>query len=336
MPIEAPISELGLFDLLQLISLTTKRGILSLTDKEPPKTYTIYFDNGKLAYIDLTDKIREEMVKRELVDNDEVYSLEGDDLIEYIVKRQLMSSNTFNILYRKIAMEVIYSLFTINSGQISFKESDFSVPYSLDLGVKIENVILEAARRIDEISKMEEIIPSRDIVLEVSSDIIGMESINIDRMEWELISLIDGKRTIADLIRETGDELKVLKSLYGLIMTGIVTEKRIELNNIVKDKVVKDDEITGKLRELRKLWSKGKYEKGIEILSHLRKRHPDDTRIIYELGFYYLAAGRFKRTISEWDSYLLLSENELQKKEIKENLELVMELINKISSRDVS
>lgn len=336
MPIEAPISELGLFDLLQLISLTTKRGILNLTEKEPPKTYTIYFDNGKLVYIDLTDKIREEMVKRELVDNDEVYSLEGDDLIEYIVKRQLMSSNTFNILYRKIAMEVIYSLFTINSGQISFKESDFSVPYSLDLGEKIENVILEAARRIDEISKMEEIIPSRDIVLEVSSDIIGMESINLDRMEWELISLIDGKRTIADLIRETGDELKVLKSLYGLIMTGIVTEKRIELNNIVKDEVVKDDEITGKLRELRKLWSKGEYEKGIEILSLLRKRYPDDTRIICELGFYYLATGRFKRTISEWDSYLLLSENELQKKEIKENLELVMELIKKISSREVS
>jgi len=307
-----------------------------LTDKETTKTYTIYFDNGKLVYIDLSDKIREEMVKRELVDNDEVYSLEGDDLIEYIVKRQLMSSNTFNILYRKIAMEVIYSLFTINSGQISFKESDFSVPYSLDLGEKIENVILEAARRIDEISKMEEIIPSRDIVLEVSSDIIGMESINLDRMEWELISLIDGKRTIADLIREKGDELKVLKSLYGLIMTGIVTEKRIELNNIVKDEVAKDDEITGKLRELRKRWSKGEYEKGIEILSHLRKRHPDDTRIIYELGFYYLAEGRFKRTISEWDSYLLLSENELQKEEIKENLELVMELIKKISSREVS
>ncbi|MBA7703639.1 hypothetical protein ES703_112429 [subsurface metagenome] len=336
MPIEAPISELALFDLLQLISLTAKSGILSLTDKETTKTYTIYFDNGKLVYIDLTDKIREEMVKRELVDNDEVYSLEGDNLIEYIVKRQLMSSNTFNILYRKIAMEVIYSLFTINSGQISFKESDFSVPYSLDLGEKIENVILEAARRIDEISKMEEIIPSRDIVLEVSSDIIGMESINLDRMEWELISLIDGKRTIADLIREKGDELKVLKSLYGLIMTGIVTEKRIELNNIVKDEVAKDDEITGKLRELRKRWSKGEYEKGIEILSHLRKRHPDDTRIIYELGFYYLAEGRFKRTISEWDSYLLLSENELQKEEIKENLELVMELFKKISSREVS
>lgn len=336
MPIEAPISELALFDLLQLISLTAKSGILNLTEKEPTKTYTIYFDNGKLVYIDLTDKIREEMVKRELVDNDEVYSLEADDLIEYIVERQLMSSNTFNILYRKIAMEVIYSLFIINSGQISFKESDFSVPYSLDLGVKIENVILEAARRIDEISKMEEIIPSRDIVLEVSSDIIGMESINLDRMEWELISLIDGKRTIADLIREKGDELKVLKSLYGLIMTGIVTEKRIELNNIVKDEVAKDDEITGKLRELRKLWSKGEYEKGIEILSHLRKRHPDDTRIIYELGFYYLATGRFKRTISEWDSYLLLSENELQKEEIKENLELVMELIKKISSREVS
>lgn len=336
MPIEAPISELALFDLLQLISLTAKSGILSLIDKETTKTYTIYFDNGKLVYIDLSDKIREEMVKRELVDNDEVYSLEGDDLIEYIVKRQLMSSNTFNILYRKIAMEVIYSLFTINSGQISFKESDFSVPHSLDLGEKIENVILEAARRIDEISKMEEIIPSRDIVLEVSSDIIGMESINLDRMEWELISLIDGKRTIADLIREKGDELKVLKSLYGLIMTGIVTEKRIELNNIVKDEVAKDDEITGKLRELRKRWSKGEYEKGIEILSHLRKRHPDDTRIIYELGFYYLATGRFKRTISEWDSYLLLSENELQKEEIKENLELVMELIKKISSREVS
>ncbi len=222
MPIKAPISELSLFDFLQLISLTSKRGMIKLTNANNQKEYKLYFVDGKLEYIDLTDRIRDEIINRELGNKDEINSLNGNNLIECIIERKLMSLNTFKIFYEKIAIEVLYSLFTIESGQISFKECDFFIPYSCNLGMKVENIILEAARRIDEISKMEEVIPSREIILEVSSDIKNKDFIELNPTEWKIISLIDGKRTIADIIIRIGNELEVFKLLYGLIMTGII------------------------------------------------------------------------------------------------------------------
>ncbi len=222
MPIKAPISELSLFDFLQLISLTSKRGMIKLTNANNQKEYKLYFVDGKLEYIDLTDRIRDEIINRELGNKDEINSLNGNNLIECIIERKLMSLNTFKIFYEKIAIEVLYSLFTIESGQISFKECDFFIPYSCNLGMKVENIILEAARRIDEISKMEEVIPSREIILEVSSDIKNKDFIELNPTEWKIISLIGGKRTIADIIIRIGNELEVFKLLYGLIMTGII------------------------------------------------------------------------------------------------------------------
>lgn len=222
MPIKAPISELSLFDFLQLISLTSKRGMIKLTNANNQKEYKLYFVDGKLEYIDLTDRIRDEIINRELGNKDEINSLNGNNLIECIIERKLMSLNTFKIFYEKIAIEVLYSLFTIESGQISFKECDFFIPYSCNLGMKVENIILEAARRIDEISKMEEVIPSREIIIEVSSDIKNKDFIELNPTEWKIISLIDGKRTIADIIIRIGNELEVFKLLYGLIMTGII------------------------------------------------------------------------------------------------------------------
>lgn len=334
MPIEAPISELGLFDLFQLMSLTAKQGILKLTDDESKKIYTLYFKDGKLAYVDLVERLREEIIKRELVSEDEITSLKCEEFIEYIIGSQVMTRNTFKLLFEQVAMEVIYSLFIINSGHFIFEEVDFSIPYSLDLGMRIENIILEAARRMDEISKIEEVIHSRDIVLEVSSEIAEIESINLDSMEWKLLSLINGKRTIADIIRETGEEFTILKSLYGLIMTGIVTEKKLELS-IEKEPIKEENKVSIDLQGLSNFWHRREFKKGIEKLSLLRKRHPDDTRIIYESGYYYLTTGDFKKAISVWNTYLLLSEDKSQKKEVREILQLVMELSKKISDREV-
>ena len=117
-------------------------------------------------------------------------------------------------------------------------------------------------------------------------------------------------------------------------MTGIVTEKKLELG-IEKEPIKEENEVSIDLQGLSNSWHRREFKKGIEKLSFLRKRHPDDTRIIYELGYYYLTTGDFKKAISEWDTYLLLSEDKSQKKEVREILQLVIELSKKISDREV-
>lgn len=333
MPIEAPISELGLFELFQLISLTDKNGILNLNDEETNSTYKLYFRDGCLVYMDVLNRVKDELIKRGLAGEEEIGNKNDNEIFDYILNGQKMTNNTLTVLLKRIIEDELYSLFLIKSGHFSFKEEEFNVHGAINLSMKVENIILEAARRMDEISKMEDVLPSREIVLEVSSDVIGMESINLGRMDWKLLSLINGERTISELIDELGDEFETLKSLYGMILTGIITEKRIEIGDIVKEERTELEEAFDRIREL---WNKGRYSEGIEVIHEYKKKFPDNPLLSYELGYFYLADGKFRESISEWDSFLILTDDVKKKNEIARNISMVRDLKEMISKREVT
>ena len=335
MPIEGPIKELGLFELFQLISLTEKKGILTISGEEILKSYILYFDRSNLVSIDFPERLKNEVSKRGFLTKEQVIEVADSKFVDYLIENDIIPLGTLKTVFKQTAVDVLYSLFLIKNGHFSFRETDFEVPDYLTLDIKIENIILEAARRIDEISKMEEVLPNTEIVLEVSTDLIEKEQINLSPMDWKLLSLIDGNLTIGALINKIGDKFAVMKSLYGMTMTGIITEKKIPVDDIIKEDKTYVGEDSVKIKELTKLWNKGKYTDGIKELFRLKEMYPDDSRIPYNMGYFYLAEGRFKEAISEWNSFLVLSADENKKKEIRETLDLVKGIHKKIVNWEV-
>ncbi len=336
MPIEGPIKELGLFELFQLISLAEKRGILTISGEEILKSYVLYFGRGNLVFIDFPERLKKELLKRGFLTGEEIIEVADSKFVDYLVENKIIPIGTFKAVFKQTAMDVIYSLFLIKNGHFSFRETDFEIPDYLTLDIKIENIILEAARRIDEISKMEEILPNTDIVLEVSTDLIEKEQINLSPMDWKLLSFIDGNLTIADIINKIGgDKFTVMKSLYGMTMTGIITEKKIPVDDIIKEKETSGEEDTERIKELNRLWNKGKYTEGLKELFKLKEIYPEDPSVSYNMGYFYLAEGRFKEAISEWNSFLILSSDENRKKEIREALDLLKGIHKKMVNWEV-
>lgn len=334
MPIEAPIKELGLFEAFQLISITDKKGLLLLVDEVTASTYKLFFRDGKLIHIDIQERMEEELCKRGFLSREQIEEAGKDNLLIGVVENKLLDESLVETLYTRIATETIYSLFLIKRGHFSFREKDFSYPDYLTLGMKIENIILEAARRMDEISKMEEMLPSRDIILEVSGDVFEMDEIELSPIDWKLISLIDGERTIGDIIEEVGDEFSVLKSLYGMTMTGIITEKKLKIEQISKSEKSRKER-SKVYSEIKRLWNKGMHEEGISYIKEMKKKFPEDNMLIYELGFFYLSGGQFKECISEWNSFLTITEDDKKKNEIRDFLEIVKKLHKKLVDREV-
>lgn len=336
MPIEGPIKELGLFEIFQLISLAEKRGVLKIMSEEIVEFCILYFDKGKLISIDFPERLKKEVCKRGFLSKREASEIANDKFLEYLIENDLVPVTAFKTLFKKIAVDVLYSLFFIKNGNFSFRETDFDIPEYLVLNMKIENIILEAARRIDEISKMETVLPNEDIVLEVSEDLIEKEQIDLSPMDWKLLSLINGNLTIGDLVRKIGDKFAVMKSLYGMTMTGIITEKKFPVDNIVEEDEEPITTISDKMKELSVLWKNNNYSKGLEKLAKLKEFYPEDSRVIYNMGYFYLADGKIKEAISEWNLFLTLSTDESKKEEIRKNLELVKKIHKKIVNWEVS
>jgi len=87
------------------------------------------------------------------------------------------------------------------------------------------NLLMEAARRIDEWQVLSKRIPSTRLV-PVFTDQGVNTSVSLTPQEWAVICKIDERRSIDEIaIGLGGDPFEVCKLLYGLITSGLVTLK---------------------------------------------------------------------------------------------------------------
>lgn len=85
------------------------------------------------------------------------------------------------------------------------------------------NLLMEAARRIDEWQVLSKRIPSTDMVPAFTNQ-VATTSVSFTPGEWQLICKIDERRSIDEISAGLGTSpFEVSKLLYGLITSGLVT-----------------------------------------------------------------------------------------------------------------
>ena len=94
-------------------------------------------------------------------------------------------------------------------------------------------LILEASRRIDELSVFKKVIPNDRMVFRMSGKVQSKEEIKLNANEWRVLSLIDGSRSVRQVVMESGyDEFAVYKIFFSVISSGLIEQKdEISLGN---------------------------------------------------------------------------------------------------------
>jgi Domain of unknown function (DUF4388) len=88
------------------------------------------------------------------------------------------------------------------------------------------NLLMEAARRLDEWRVLSKKIPSTDTVPEFVVQDNREGQINLNTSEWLILSKIDGHRSIKAIAAAAGQSVfDAAKILYGLIATGLIRLK---------------------------------------------------------------------------------------------------------------
>jgi len=124
-----------------------------------------------------------------------------------------------------IGEEAIYALAIWNQGEFQFAPGE--EPDRQTITKSNTNLLMEAARRLDEWRVLSKKIPSVDFVPELMVRENRHEQITLNPQEWMLITRIDGHRSITDIGRALNmSSFDVAKILYGMITGELVQLKK--------------------------------------------------------------------------------------------------------------
>ena len=86
-------------------------------------------------------------------------------------------------------------------------------------------LLMEGMRRLDEWSRLSELLPSFDTVLEVDADMLRDRLREMPDEQNDMVRLIDGERSVGEVLRaHGGDHVEALRKIVDLYFEGMVRE----------------------------------------------------------------------------------------------------------------
>jgi hypothetical protein len=234
MAIEGPLKELGIHDVFQLLDLSQKTGVLKVTSELRQNQGTVWFEQGSVigAVIDSNPHPLGTMLMRsgKIAEADlmraRAMQKNGDPrrLGEILVGINAISERELIKQVRRQSEEVVFELMSWSEGYFSFQDRPVAeAPAEALIRTPVGFLLMEAARRIDEWSRIEKRIPHLGIVPVFAPASDGAGSLDLLPDEWELLGVVDGGGDVRALASALGrPEFDVAKTLFGLASAGII------------------------------------------------------------------------------------------------------------------
>src|SRR6476660_3377127 len=124
-----------------------------------------------------------------------------------------------------VGEEAIYALAIWNAGEFQFNPGE--EPDRQTITKSNTNLLMEAARRLDEWRVLSKKIPSVDHVPELLARDNRHEQVTLNPHEWMIVTKIDGRRSIVEIGRLLNlSSFDVAKILYGMVTGELVVLKK--------------------------------------------------------------------------------------------------------------
>lgn len=268
MAFKGTLREFKVPDILQLISLQKKTGILTFNSQEG--FITLIFEDGYIIGIDAFPKklemrvgnvfvkqeiISEEMLQRAL----SIQKRTNQKVGEILIGMGLIDEKIIPEVLKIQATQIVLSLFNWKKGEYNFKVLDY-VDKELRLltPIAVDNLIMEGVQMLDEWPLIKKVIPDEGIIFEpvflgnkkismiseYDDDLQSKDSntLYLTETEVNLLKHINGKNTVKDIV-ELGlfTEYKIYKNLFNLANKGLMKKReKTEIQEIQEKKVFED------------------------------------------------------------------------------------------------
>lgn len=230
MSLKGRLESFKIASLLQLLSVDQKTGVLQVSDGE--NNVEIYIKDGVIGYATSSQKEFRlgNFLKAEEVLSDEelqgclqIAQEKGQQMGRVLVEQGYISTDGLRDFLQHQAKEILYNLFAWETGDFEYRDIPLDVEGKLFIPLNIMEIVLEASRRIDEWSIITKEITRDEVVFKISERMKDGDEGKLNKNEWHILPLIDGTRTVRDVVNESGyDKFSVYKIIYSMMMSGFI------------------------------------------------------------------------------------------------------------------
>jgi hypothetical protein len=218
-----------LSSMLQLLCNEKRTGVLRLRHEDKTEVKIFIYD-GYIIYA--TSSRRQTQLgvllrniglisSEQLKDSLNLAKQAKQALGKILVERQIISPAELKKVIRKQAEDIILSAFLWGKGIFDYNDAKLILKDMVVTNLDIISIILEATRRIDEMSVLTKCIPSDQTIFRLIVKENSQKEDKFNSEEWHLLSIVDGQRTVRELIARSGyDSFQVYKALNTLLSSG--------------------------------------------------------------------------------------------------------------------
>ncbi|WP_457635494.1 DUF4388 domain-containing protein [Persephonella sp.] len=206
MAITGNLETFNFIDIFQILKKDKKDGILVV--ESPTKKLAVYFKEGDMVYI------------REVV---KVFYIYLDiDFNQVLKKEGISKEDLYQFLVSRLPI-----LLAVKKGKFSFTPGFIKYPSDIKPLIPLEKIMMYLSRQLTQ-EEVDRKISDMKLVFEKAENWSEIaKKAHLTEIEKKILSLIDGTRTVEDILNETKiNQLTLQRILYGFLATGIIHRKK--------------------------------------------------------------------------------------------------------------
>ena len=144
-----------------------------------------------------------------------------------LIQERLLDAKTFSDCLRRHTESAVYKIMAWKDGEFFFEKAIPPV-FANPIRLKVDDLLLEGARRADEWSLIQQKIPEFDAVFEpIISDAEELTTRGMSDVDLSVFRYVDGRRTIQNIIDILSiGEFEVVKSMFILLSVNLIRRKK--------------------------------------------------------------------------------------------------------------
>jgi hypothetical protein len=228
MMLEGSLDAFSLPDIFQLLSFTKKSGGLHLANDGCDGC--VFFTSGQVTGAS-ADGSRQPLARRLIgagaVDDESLAAAvhaatqrESMGVVKALLENGAIEAELLRQAVTDQSVDAVFDLLRWEQGDFAFV-IDEDNPDDVGVTMSIETILADAESRRSSWESVSQIVPSAQALL--AMPVVLPSDPQVSREEWSLLALVDGRRSVADLVDLTGSgKYAVVSSLAGLVTRGLL------------------------------------------------------------------------------------------------------------------